>query len=466
MAAVFLLDIASCKQLIRLDKLDSSALFPLPLADWSEFVKHLLKQDCYWAAERVLQAIFHLRSSEDSIEPLLASIAWFAGNDHQGATEQELRAKVSIVQTFYEGRSREVGAPICQAELLDQNLEGLLDDAASRDKDDAGDWKYPRSYLRQKLILLDRKDDKYSLADGHFDDLHHLLIVATSNEDFRSASRIQGTTRVMIHNKTHVKLHVRLKGGHYKNNLEPSTFGSLTCDDSGHQKLEIAFGVEQSCFKPDSPFSRDRKSRSPQPTGVPRTSRPTEAAQRPWPDRIKPTAIGAMRLFGPLTGSLIGLGTVAANIYDIYNTESGPVLPQHPDRARKDENSTTESDYPRLPYRLSGDENSIFKSMIHLSKDKTMFLTSAPHPTSALDNRVKWQMRAIEVVLKGGDNLILCGEEITIFKPITFFEIVGGPVVSKDKMADGRKFTELKFGDTEAIRILQVEPPTEAREDR
>jgi hypothetical protein len=435
MAVVLLMDVASCCQVVGLS--NQHLLLPFESSEIPKFIDHLLRKNCFWVADRVLQAVFRLRSSKDPILPLWDQLKWFFVPDVDfGISEQELWAKVYIMQTFYEGRALEVG----HARTLNF-LEYSIDTLRKRDADDTADWVGSRSYIRQRLISFDRDEERYSPAAWEKQSLGNLLGLANRNGDLTMAREIQSrvhespkvletlgdprgrATRIIIHNKTQVKLHVRSSAGCTRNSLEPGTIGVLACKPGVH-RLEIAFGTLYNYFRPDpKSFTSD----------IPEGNVP-EASWLGW------AAAGAGLVSWPPTGAsllyTIPILGLARRAYSAYR-DSQPFS-----------SDTTWTGYDGL------------------------LLTSEPCPVSSLTPMVKQQMFAMEAARTGDGDGIVCQEDVKLLSnQHTCLEIHGGPWVeqsasiSRSRVIHGgssgeprmrvpvRKLVVLKFSETKAIHV-------------
>jgi hypothetical protein len=179
---------------------------------------YCLRRGHYWEAEKAFE-VYLLSFGQDFGREYRRPIPY---SSLQGAArvvqdfarrsplddEQRLWAKVAILQTFCEGvldmcdLTLEVQEGIPWAfSSLQSTLRKLVDEALSRDE--SGEWRRSRSFIRQQLIELDRDvkdnpahtDDTVSLK--RYESLIALWKLADANEDYIMVSSIHGRIRLL-----------------------------------------------------------------------------------------------------------------------------------------------------------------------------------------------------------------------------------------------------------------------------
>jgi hypothetical protein len=144
-----------------------SPVYDLPASEICTFTEHLLRQNQYWAAEKALEVLFHKNlgnsreytSSYDQVQEAWNSIQWFVKDSRLQDEEQELWAKIAILQTFCEGLQRTfLVRPVeardwCFSKSI-PILTNLVEQALSRDE--TGEWSRSRSSIRYRLLVIDK----------------------------------------------------------------------------------------------------------------------------------------------------------------------------------------------------------------------------------------------------------------------------------------------------------------------
>ena len=175
------------------------------------FVDHSLGVGRYWQAEKVLEVylreIFERGGADvpyygmQDVAELVQDFAMQKDLDD----EQELWAKIGILQTFCEGVLNRCSLLDGVSEQLPwsfpsltSTLQELMNQALLRDK--SGQWPRSRASIRQKLIELDRD---FMAHPGYEDDaprqetLLQLLEVANANQDSTMVSLINERRRLL-----------------------------------------------------------------------------------------------------------------------------------------------------------------------------------------------------------------------------------------------------------------------------
>jgi hypothetical protein len=185
-----------------------SPIWELSASDFCTITEHLLRQEQYWAAEVVLKVFFLTDSgtsregapSNEQLQEAWSAIQWFVEGPLEDE-EQEIWAKMAILQTFCEG-SLALGRPAAKPGVacdwafqkvisLQRNLaiEALL-------RDTTGDWSHSRAFIRYQLLDFDndvaddaeRGDIVWSTT--MFDTLLRLCDDAEDNQDLMIGSSV------------------------------------------------------------------------------------------------------------------------------------------------------------------------------------------------------------------------------------------------------------------------------------
>ena len=177
-------------------------------SDFCMTTEYLLRQEQYWAAEAVLKVFFLMDygtniegvPSNKRFQEAWTAIQWFVEGPLEDG-EQEIWAKMAILQTFCEGLlafGRPAAKPgvACDWALpkVISLLRNLSNEALSRDK--TGDWSHSRVLIRYQLLDFDTDvaDDAQRgdliLSRAMFDTLLRLCEDARDNQDLKMDSSV------------------------------------------------------------------------------------------------------------------------------------------------------------------------------------------------------------------------------------------------------------------------------------
>jgi hypothetical protein len=177
-------------------------------SDFCMTTEYLLRQEQYWAAEAVLKVFFLMDygtniegvPSNKRFQEAWTAIQWFVEGP-LGDGEQEIWAKMAILQTFCEGLLA-FGRPAAKPGVacdwafpkVISLLRNLSNEALSRDK--TGDWSHSRVLIRYQLLDFDTDvaDDAQRgdliLSRAMFDTLLRLCEDARDNQDLKMESSV------------------------------------------------------------------------------------------------------------------------------------------------------------------------------------------------------------------------------------------------------------------------------------